>query len=149
VTDLSVSALVSRTSLALADLDVNDHSKYVVAGPMAFGGAVNWDRKQVNVPWVHGDFTVQRRMTNVTESITFYVAGTSIADLDTNLGAIKDAFMQDRYTFQLVVGGANHAWDCEAADVTQVLYDTAHVYNKYVAITFAVPRKPRALAGAL
>jgi hypothetical protein len=148
MTDLSISALVSRTLLGLGDLNINDHSKYVLAGPMAFGGQVQWNRRQVEAPWVDGQITVERHRTNVTEPLSIYVAGTSLGDLDTNLGVLLAAFMQDRYTFQLVVGGANHAWDCESADVSQVLYDTAHVYNKYVTVTLAVPRKPIPLAGA-
>lgn len=147
--DLAVTAYVSRAQLSLADLNVNDHAKYVVAAPQAFGGAVQWDRKQVSVPWVHGDFTTQRRMVNATEPITFYVAGSSQSDLDTNLGELKAAFMQDRFTFQMVVDGANHAWDCEAGDVSGVTYDTAHVAARYVAVTFSVPHRPIPLAGNL
>lgn len=148
MTDLTISALVSRTQLALADLDINDHVDYVLAGPQAFGGAVQWSRKQVSAPWVDGEITVERHRTNVTEPLSVYVAGTSISDLDANLGTLIAAFQQDRFTFQLVVGGANHAWDCEAADISQVLYDTTHVVAKYVTVTFAVPRKPIPLAGA-
>lgn len=148
MTDLSISALVSRTQLSLANLDINDHVKYVLAGPLAFSGAVQWNRTQVEAPWVDGQITTERHRVNTTESLGVYVAGTSMADLDANLGTLIEAFSQDRFTFQLVVGGANHAWDCEAADVSQVLYDTAHAVAKYVTVTFAVPRKPIPLAGA-
>jgi hypothetical protein len=148
MSDLSISALVSRSLLGLEDLNINDHSKYVVAGPMVFGGAVQWNRRQVEAPWVDGSITVERHRQNVSEQLSVYVAGSSIGDLDTNLGALIAAMQQDRYTFQLVVGGANHAWDCEAADISQVLYDTTHVHNKYVTVTFSVPRKPIPLAGA-
>jgi hypothetical protein len=148
MTDLNVVAKVSRGQLGLGDLDINDHSSYVLAGGMTFGGAVQWNRKQLEVPWVDGQVTVERHRTNVTEPLSVYVAGSSIAELDTRLGTLISAFHQDRFTFQLVVGGANHAWDCEAADIQQVLYDNVHVYNRYVTVTFAVPRKPIPLAGA-
>jgi len=148
MTDLNVVAKVSRGQLGLSDLNVNDHSSYVLAGNMAFGGAVQWARKQLEVPWVDGQVTVERHRQNVTEPLSFYVAGPDLATLDTRLGTLIAAFHQDRFTFQLVVGGANHAWDCEAADIQQVLYDTVHVHNKYVTVTFSVPHKPIPLAGA-
>lgn len=148
MTDLNISALVSRTQLGLGNLDINDHTKYVLAGPLAFSGAVQWNRTQVEAPWVDGQITTERHRVNTTETLAVYVAGSSMADLDANLGTLIAAFQQDRFTFQLVVGGANHAWDCEAADVSQVLYDTAHAAAKYVTVTFAVPRKPIPLAGA-
>ena len=54
---------------------------------------------------------------------------------------------QARYTLQIVVNSVNHAWDCECADVTQVQYDNVHVNALYVAVTYAIPRKPVPLAG--
>lgn len=147
MSDLSISALVSRASLSLADLNINDHVNYTLAGPIAFSGAVQWERTQVGAPWVDGQFTTERHRTNTTESLSVYVAGSSMSNLDTNIGTLIAAFSQDRYTFQLVVGGANHAWDCEAADVQQVLYDTTHAVAKYVTVTLSIPRKPIPLAG--
>ena len=145
--DLNVVARVSRTLLGLGELDVNDHVNYVLAGPQAVSGAVNWDRRQVSAPWVDGDITISRRMASSTENLSFYVAGSTQADLDTHIATLKQAFFQDRYTFQMIVGGSNHAWDCEAADLTQVLYDTTHAFAKYVTVTFSVPRMPIPLAG--
>lgn len=149
MSDLSVSAYVSRGLLSLGDLDLNDHTNFILAGPAPVQGSVNWERKQTSGPHVDGDLTYARRRTNVVESVTFYVKGTDQASLDANLGTIKTAFFQARFTLQIIVGSANHAWDCEASDVSQVLYDTAHVYNLFVPITFAVPRMPIALAGNL
>lgn len=147
MTDLSISALVSRTSLSLGNLDINDGTNYRLAGPIAFSGAVQWERTQVGAPWVDGQITVERHRSNSVEPLSVYCAGSTMATLDANIGTLIAAFSQDRFTFQLVVGGANHAWDCEAADVQQVLYDTAHAVAKYVTVTFSVPRKPIPLAG--
>jgi predicted amino acid-binding ACT domain protein len=145
--DLGVVARVSRTLLSLGDLDINDHSSYVLAGPLPVQGAVQWDRQQVSVPWVDGDITIARRRTNSTENISIYAAGADQASLDANIATLTEAFFQDRFVLQIIVGGSNHAWDCEAADLTQVLYDTSHVVAKYVTVTFAVPRMPIPLAG--
>lgn len=145
--DLNVVARVSRTLLGLGDLDVNDHSSYVLGGPAAFQGQVSWQRTTTSAPWVDGEVTWERRRSNSIEPLTIYAKGSSLSDLDTKIATLTAAFFQDRFTFQMIVGGANHAWDCECADVSQVLYDTSHVASKYVAVTFSVPRKPVPLAG--
>lgn len=147
MTDLPITARVTRPDLGLGDLDINDHVKYVVAGPQAMSGTVTWDRKQVNAPWVDGDITVARRRMNVMESLTIYVKGATQADMDANISALIAAFTQDRYGLQFIIGSANHAWDCEAADYTVVL-DTVHFHALYAQVTFMIPRKPVALSGA-
>jgi thioredoxin reductase len=147
MTDITLVAKVSRTALALGDLDINDHVNYVVGGPAGFLGAVQWERSNFGAPWVTGEITVEEHQVNTTESLQVYVAGSSLSSLDTNLGVLLVAFRQHRFTFQMVVDGVNHAWDCGAADVQQVLYDNAHVKARYVTVTFGIPRKPIPLAG--
>jgi len=147
MTDLSIVAKVTRSLLSMSDLDINDHSSYVVAGPSAMGGQVSWDRRQVNAPWVDGDITVSRRRQNVTEPLTIYVKGSTQAEMDTRIATLIQAFCQDRYGLQMIVGSANHAWDCEAADY-QVTLDTVHFHALYAQAVFQIPRKPVALSGA-
>jgi hypothetical protein len=119
MTDLTIVAKVTRTALSLGDLDINDHTSYVLAGPSAMGAQVSWDRRQVSAPWVDGDITV----------------------------SLITAFCQDRYTLMITVGSQQHAWDCEAADY-MVQFDTVHLHALYAVTTFQVPRKPVALSGA-
>lgn len=147
MTDLPITARVTRPALGLGDLDINDHTSYVIAGPSAMSGTVMWDRKQVNAPWVDGDITVARRRQNVMENLSIYVKGSSQADMDTKIATLIAAFTQDRYGLQIIIGSANHAWDCEAADYT-VSLDTVHFHALYAQVTFAIPRKPVALSGA-
>lgn len=147
MTDLALYARVTRPLIGGGDLDINDHTHYVVAGPMVMGGMVQWDRKTVSAPWVDGDITVARRRGTIMEQLTIYVMGTDQSDLNTNIAALISAFTQDRYAVQLAVGGSDHSWDCEAADY-QVEWDTVHVYSKYVRVTFSIPRKPIPLTGA-
>lgn len=147
MTDLSVTARVSRTLLGLGNLELNDRTNYVLGGPVAFQGQVSWQRNTTSAPWVDGEVTWERHRSNSVEPLTIYAKGSTMSDLDSKIQTLIAAFMQDRYTFQLIVGGANHAWDCECADVTSVQYDTTHVASKYVAVTFSVPRKPVPLAG--
>lgn len=147
MTDFPITARVTRPDLGLGDLDINDHTAYVVAGPSALGGTVSWDRRAVSSPWVEGDITVSRRRGNVMEPLTVYVKGTDQADMDAKIATLVAAFTQDRYGLQIITGGANHAWDCEAADYT-VMFDTVHFHALYAQVTFQIPRKPVALSGA-
>lgn len=144
--DLSISALVTRESLGLGDLNINDHSKYVVVGPPTLGGIVQWDKKQVSSPAADGEFTVNRRRTNVIETVGVYVAGSTIEAMFTNIRELIAAFVQHRYTLQLNIGGAVNQWDCEAAEYS-VLVDTPHMVAKYGVVTLMIPRKPIPLAG--
>jgi hypothetical protein len=148
MTDLSVAAHVTRSQLGLANLSINDHSTYAIAGPAIMTGGVSWDRKQVNAPWVDGDITVARRRQNVQEALNVYVTGSSTSNMMGNVRTLRDAFIQDRYTLQITVGSEQQAWDCEAADYS-VLYDTAHVHALLVVVTFQIPRKPVPLVGGI
>jgi hypothetical protein len=146
MSDISLSAKVTRTDLGLGDLDINA-SPYRVAGPSVMEGTTAWERNQVNAPWVEGDITISRRRGNVTSQLAIYVSGTTIGDMMTNVRTLVDAFNQDRYTLQINMGTAVNQWDCEAADYAVVM-DTAHVYNMYALVTFSLQRKPVPLAGA-
>lgn len=147
--DITLVAKVTRTLLSLADLDINDHDKYVVGGPVLWVGSRRWKRETVDSSDVHGEVTVHKKLTNATDPLTVYVQGSTLSDLETNQQALIDAFSQDRYVLQLSVDGVDHQWDCEAADVDQVTYDNSHVAARYVAITFSITHQPVPLAGAL
>jgi hypothetical protein len=144
--ELNVVAKVTRTLLALGDLNINA-SPYRLAGPQVMGGTVSWDRRQVTSPWVEGDVTVSRRRSNVTEQVMVYVSGTDQANLNTNIQNLVGAFTQDTFTLSITIGSQQYAWDCEAADYS-VQFDTPHLVSRLVPVTFNVPRKPVALSGA-
>jgi hypothetical protein len=143
--DLSVSAKVTRPALGGGDLDINT-GNYRIAGPTFFGGTATWDKKTVSSPVVEGDITTHRRRGNIMESLTVYVAGSSIGDTMANIRTLVDAFTQDRFSLSINIGTSNNQWDCEAADYS-VQMDNAHIYNKYVVVTFSIPRKPIPLEG--
>lgn len=145
--DLSVVAKVTRASLGLGDLNINDHVKYALAGPEIMSGQVSWQRTQASSPWVDGEVTVARRRGNVMEPLTVYVAGTSQSNLNSNIKALIDAFVQDRYTLSITVGSQQHDWDCESADYS-VKMNTVYEYSRYVPVTFSIMRRPSPLTGA-
>jgi hypothetical protein len=145
MTDLSISALVSRDLLSLGDLDINS-SPYRLAGPQILGGEQRWERQTAASPFVDGEVTVHRRRANVTDQIVVYVSGTDTANMFSNIRDLIDAFTQDRFTLQINIGTATNQWDCECADYS-VTVDTPHMVAKYGVVQFNVPRKPVPLTG--
>lgn len=145
--DLSVVAKVTRASLGLGDLNINDRTTYTLAGPQIMGGTVAWDRQQVSAPWVDGEITVARRRGNVMEPLAVYVAGTNQSSLNSNIQTLIAAFTQDRYTLSITIGGQQHDWDCESADYS-VQVSAPHLKSLYVPVTFQIMRKPAPLTGA-
>lgn len=145
MTDLSISAKVSRDLLSLGDLDINA-SPYRLAGPTTLGGTQSWERNTVSSPFVDGEVTVHRRRTNVQDRIVVYVSGTDLANLFANVRTLVDAFTQDRFTLQINIGTSVNQWDCETSDYS-VVVDTPHMVAKYGVVEFNVIRKPVALAG--
>ena len=145
MTNLSISALVTRTNLGLGDLNINS-SPYRLGGPAILGGTQNWDRVTISSPYVDGDVTVTRRRTNVSDQLAVYVEGTDTANMFANIRTLIDAFSQDRYTLQINIGASSNQWDCEAADYS-VVVDTPHMVAKYAVVNLNVLRKPNALTG--
>jgi len=146
MSDISVNAKVTRTDLGLGDLNINDTTKYRIAGPSVMDGTTAWERNQVTSPWVEGDITISRRRGNVTSQLNIYVTGSTIGDMLANIRTLVDAFTQNRFTVQINMGTSVNQWDCEAADYSVVM-DTAHVYNMYAMATFSLQRKPIPVAG--
>lgn len=147
--DLTLVAKIKRDLLSLADLDINDGVNYAIAGPAAWGGAVRWKREQIDSPDIHGEVTIHRKMTNGTDPLTIYAKGSTHTSLDTAMATLKAAMFQHRFVLQIGVNGQDHQWDCEAADLEGLTWDTAHVYNRIVAMTFSIPHYPIPLVGAL
>ncbi len=146
MTDLTMSVEISRTSLGLAALEINDHTSYIVAGPEFLGGQVAWDRSQVSSPFVDGEVTTHRRRQNVSENIAVEVLGDNTADLQSNTRAIIDAFSQDSFTLTVELDSSTSVYLCEAADYKVVSSGPRYVANQ-LQVVFAVPRKPMPISG--
>ncbi len=125
----SLSALISRGQLGLADLQVNDGINYRMAGTEFSQGQVAYEREVVRSPYVEGEFTTNRRRGNVRETITFDVfPGTSTGisgqakyALEANIQQLVTAFTQDAFTMTVVANRSTTwqdewYWACEAAD---------------------------------
>lgn len=145
--DLSLSASVTRTLLALPDLALNDHVNYYL-GAQILGGDQPWNRTTVGGAYMDGEITVNRNRKNVVETLSVWVMGDTAGELMTNLDTLKKAFSQDSYVLSVTLEGQNMQWRCEAADLSYQL-TTGYIASLLVPVTLSVPRRPVPLAGAI
>lgn len=143
--DLTVTAVVTRSSLGLPNLNINDHSKYVLTTTM-LGGSVAWQRNAISSPYVDGDITVTRRRPTVVEPMEIYVYGTNGANLMWNTAEVINAFCQDAFSLTVTINGATRQYSCESSDYS-IEYNNAKFASKMCTVRLQVPRKPLPLVG--
>lgn len=145
--DLTLSVSVTRTALALADLQINDHLDYYI-GPQFFGGSQAWQRNQVGSPFIDGQVTTYRTKQMVTEQVQIECLGGDAVELEANITAVYDAFMQDSFNVSIVYNGVTLTYQCESADVTKLWTGPRLIANQGQ-LNFSVPRQPNPIVGAL
>lgn len=111
---LTITASVSRDSLGLADLNIDDGSAYelVTAGP----GLRRWVRDLAVAPAVHGAAQVSARMDLQVAPVSVRVLASTKASLDTRSAALVAAFSQLRFNLTITIDGGTETWKCFAAD---------------------------------
>jgi hypothetical protein len=146
--DLGLAVTVSRSALALTDLDINDHVAYRCAAQL-LGGQVSWRRNQVSSPWIDGAVTVSRAREMVTEQLGVEVFGATATELETNVAALVQAFGQSSFTLTVTVEGLAHGYACEAADINYAqFWNGPRLVARQAQLVFSVPRQPVPTAGA-
>jgi hypothetical protein len=142
---LSVTSLVTRDSLGLSALNINDHTNFIL-GAQIMGGTVAWERNQVSSPWVDGDITISRRRPNVQENLQVNILGSDQGVMLANIQTIVEAFTQDEFVLTIGLDGNQYWYGCEAADYS--IEWGIKMHSNQCMVTFMLPRKPIALAGA-
>lgn len=142
---LTFTANVTRTDLGLANLNINDYTKYITTTQI-MGGQVTWQRNSVSSPYVDGDVTISRRRPSVNDVFAINVIGTTHAIVKTNLQTLVQAFLQDKFNIIITVDGATYQYECETSDYS-VEWNHAKFHEKMITVTFNVMRKPIAISG--
>lgn len=145
--DISMSVLISRSSLALADLEINDLTNYRVA-PQFLGGNVSYNRVEASSVFMDSSVTIFRTLPKVQEQVQIEVLGTSQANLMANIDALIKAFSQNSFTMTITLAGQVWQYQCEAAD-RQMTWTGPRFIAKQVQITFTMPRHPTPLQGPM
>lgn len=136
---------VTRNSMGLGDLNINDGIRYKVSNRL-LGGAVTWDRNVATSPWVDGDVTVSRRRPNVSEEIEIHVYGDNHTALRANIVELVQAFSQHSFNLAVYLSGQIYQYQCEAADY-QMSWEQSKIHGTMSTLTFTMPRRPTAVLG--
>jgi hypothetical protein len=148
VADLTLSVVVSRTNLSLANLEINDGVDYKIAGNEFLGGQLAWEKSQVGSPFVEGKVTTHRVRQNVQEQISVEVYGSGTSDVQANAKALIEAFSQSSYTVTVSVDNQATVYNCEAADF-RIEMTTPRYAASQLAVHFNVERKPLLVSGSI
>lgn len=136
-------ASVSRISLGLPDLDLNDHISYQVADKI-FGSQQAWNRQTVKSPYVDGEFLVNATKGNVTDTFSVQVMGPSQSYMQAAINAAVDAFSQFSYLLTVIQDDASVTYTCMPADYT-IDWSKERMWARQGLVTFQFPRLPQRL----
>jgi hypothetical protein len=150
----SLSVLVTRTQLGLADLQVNDNVNYKMSGNDFMNGQVTYERETVRSPYVEGEFTTNRRRSNVREQVAFDVfpgnstgiSGVTKYALEANIQQLIAAFTQDAFIMTIVANSGTTwqqewYWACEAADYAVSMTGPRFIARQGI-VAFSLIRNP-------
>lgn len=148
--DLSFTGYVTRTELALGNLTLND-STYRVIRQAGWGpGDIEWDRQTVESPFIHGDFLVNAKKTQVTAPLGIRVTGSSRTDCQNKLATLLRAFEQFSYFISFTLEGVTWTWLCQPADYSVGdggALQPFHLMSNKQEVRFSIPRYPTPYSG--
>ena len=148
MSDLDVTAFVTRDELELGLLDINDGDNFILGKGIQVGKLV-WRKDTVTSPYVHGRFPVREVMDAVESTLVVYAKGESHAVLTENIGVLIAPFTeQSEYELQINVEGQSYHWRCERADY-EVAFATETLNALLVPVQFTIYRSPIAVAGVI
>lgn len=146
--ELTLTALVTRTELSLAALDIDDGTNFIL-GKGLDAGTVSWRKEVVTSPFYAGRVPVHEVKDSVEMTLVVYILGATHATLMTNLQTLLNAFTeQSTYEVQLTIEGQSYHWTCERADY-QVGFATETLNARYIPVSLSFHRHPEPAAGVL
>ena len=146
ISELAIIASVTRTELTLADLDLNDMTKFIL-GQNINVGSVTWRKEAAQSPFIQGRIPVHEVKDAAESSIVVYVLGATHAALNANIKELLDAFTEQySYILRINVEGVDNQWECERADY-EVAFATETLNARFVPVTLSFHRKPTPAVG--
>jgi hypothetical protein len=149
--DLIVSCIVKRTSLALADLELETpgYCRVVTAGP----GSRTIDATWVTSPHVQGSYPTSQKLANVTRPLVVRLQATNASDLGARTDELYQAFGQFTYELDLELNAsAMRRWTCYMADITpgdSGTFQSQLLRNHYQEFRIDIPSHPIPLEGEI
>lgn len=145
--NLAFTAVVNRTELGLAPLNINDQLNYKVSAEL-FGGTVSWRRQVVKSPYVEGEYTVNRTRGVVEEHVNVEVFGDTQVLMNSNVAKLVTAFSQNRFNITITLDAAIVTYACEAADYSMD-WSVPRMHARQTQVKFVVRRSPVPINGAI
>ena len=150
MTDIAVACFITRTELALADLNLNDGSNYKVIG--IGPGSLEWNRQYAGSPYVHGEVLVNAVKAQGNLPMSIRCKGTTQSAREANVAALCRALEQFVYNITLTIEGVTYTWQCDPADYSldeKGEISKFHRLAKQTVVTAQVPRHPIPIAGSV
>lgn len=148
--EITLDASVTRTALALPDLDLEVLGTYQIIRDSTGPGGVTWRRQTATSPYVHGRTLVNAVMDVGEASLGIRVIGSNMAVLHSRLMTLLAAFEQYSYDLTVVISGETWRWRCECADYVvgdSGLFQDFHFRSLQQEVRFTIPREPIPLSG--
>lgn len=143
----TVSCSVTRTSLALADLNLNDHVAYYPSGDI-FGATITWRRTTVKSPFVESEFTTNRVRNLVEDKFAVNVLGADQVTMANNITTLINAFSQDTFNLTVQLDSQPYTYACEASDYSMD-WQIGRMHSLQTEVKFNLRRSPVPINGPM
>ncbi len=145
---ITVSALVTRTELALAalQLETPNYCRVVEHGPGTLQFRTTW----VESPFAHGKYPTASVKELTRMPLRVRILGTTQAELSTRLDELYDCFSQFTYELTVSLNGTVHKWTCWSADITpgeSGVFNKVFLHNFWQDVVLDIPRHPIPITG--
>lgn len=145
---MTTSGLITRPILGLSDLSIVDDPYDVIIDGLNVGPGT-WRRATAESPFVSGRVLAGAVLDVATRSFQIDVAGTSLEDVQTNIGTLIAAVSQFSYELSLTLDtGATYRWACEPADWA-VGFTFQHVLGLIAPVSLLIPTSPLPVTGPI
>lgn len=141
-----MSAGISRSLLALPDLDLNNGTPFKVIDIKP--GDRTWRRQETSSAYVDGEFTVNRTRSTPKATWAQEIRAADQDEMNVFLSEVVQAFEQDTFEIWHVMDGAETRWKGETAD-WQPTYEKERLHGLRQQIIFSFKRVPVPILGAV
>lgn len=150
MTELAISASITRSELLLAPLSLEVPGQYQIMRSTLGPGAISWRRQTASSPFVHGQVLVNAVKDVATSTLGVRVIGGSASSLWSRIDTLLRAFEQFSFDLTVALDGQTFTWRCQAADYSvgeSGVFQDFHLRSLQQEVQFSIPRHPTPVAG--
>lgn len=149
MSNLTITAHVTRTELGKGVLQLNDGDNYRVSAVGFDPGAVTHRTEYATSPYVQGGLLVNAVRDLVQGGLTVDIYADTHAELQTLIGDLVEAVSEQRtYDLHVVIEGQTYAWRCDRSDYS-VGWVHERLHALVVPFTIQFNRDPNPIQGPI